>query len=138
MPNFNAADKATYSTYLNNTGCPESKAFRNPKSDWWGTGANKINMALLGTNVAAGQTIAHSGSTGPGGCGCMSGGAGPNTHLHIFFAHRDPIDNKWYFIDPYGIYSYPDFYPAPVNGIINKACARYPISWKTGNPTYAP
>ena len=138
IPKFNATDKATYSTYLNNTGCPENHAFRNPKADWWGTSANKINMALLGTNVVAGQRIASSGSTGPGGCGCMSGGAGPNTHLHIFFAHRDPVDNKWYFIDPYGIYAYPDFYPAAVNGVINKACARYPISWKTGNPTYAP
>ena len=73
MPNFNAADQATYSTYLNNTGCPQSVAFRNPKADWWGTNANKINMALLGTNVAAGQNIAYSGSTGPGGCGCMTG-----------------------------------------------------------------
>ncbi len=138
MPNFNATDKATYSTYLNNTGCSQSAAFRNPKSDWWGVSAKKIDMALLGTNVVAGQTIAYSGSTGPGGCGCMSGGTGPNIHLHIFFAHRDPIDSKWYFIDPYGIYSYPDFYPAPVDGVINKACVRYPISWKTGNPTYAP
>lgn len=138
IPNFNATDKATYSAYLNNTGCPQNVGSRNPQSDWWGVSAKKINMALLGTNVVAGQTIAYSGSTGPGGCGCMSGGSGPNTHLHIFFAHRDPVDNKWYFIDPYGIYSYPDFYPAPVDGAINKACARYPISWKTGNPTYAP
>ena len=138
IPNFNAADKAKYSTYLNNTGCPEAKAFRNPKADWWGTAAKKIDMSLLGTNVVAGQRIAYSGSTGPGGCGCMDGGAGPNTHLHIFFAHKDPVDNKWYFIDPYGIYSYPDFYPGPVDGAINKACARYPISWKGGNPTYAP
>jgi hypothetical protein len=138
IPNFNAADKATYSTYLNNTGCPEAKAFRNPMADWWGVSAKKIDMSLLGTNVAAGQRIAYSGSTGPGGCGCMSGGAGPNTHLHIFFAHRDPADDKWYFFDPYGIYADPAFYPAAVDGAINQACARYPISWKNGNPSYAP
>ncbi len=138
IPNFNAADKATYSAYLNNTGCPEAKAFRNPKQAWWGLASQKIDMSLLGTNVAAGKRIAYSGSTRPGGCGCMTGGAGPNTHLHIFFAHRDPVDNKWYFFDPYGIYADPSFYPAAVDGSINKACARYPISWKSGNPSYAP
>lgn len=138
IPNFNAADKATYSTYLNNTGCPEAKAFRNPKPAWWGLASQKIDMSLLGTNVAAGQRIAYSGSTGPGGCGCMNGGAGPNTHLHIFFAHRDPVDQKWYFFDPYGIYADPSFYPAAVDGAINKACARYPISWKNGIPSYVP
>ncbi len=138
IPNFDAVAKAKYSTYLNNTGCPEAKAFRNPKADWWGVASKKIDMSLLGANVAAGQRIAYSGSTGPGGCGCMDGGAGPNTHLHIFYAHKDPVDSKWYFIDPYGIYSYPTFYPGPVDGAINKACVRYPITWKTGNPTYAP
>ncbi len=45
-------------------------------------------------------------------CGCSTGPrSSPNTHIHIFFARRDPADNKWYFFDPYGIYWPPDCYP---------------------------
>ncbi len=65
-------------------------------------------------------------------------GGGPNTHLHVFFSHRDPTDNRWYFFDPYGIYSYPACYPALVNAAANTACARYPVAWKNGSPTYVP
>jgi hypothetical protein len=112
-------------------------ANRNPKADWWGTEAQKIDISLLGKTVAAGQVIAWAGSTGPGGCGCMTNGSGPNTHLHIFFAHEDDTDNRWYFIDPYGIYSYPDCYPKAVDGASTNSCARYPVSWKNGQPAFA-
>jgi len=136
MPTLNASDQALYKTYLEITGCPLDKTQRNPQPDWWGTASQKINMSLLGQTVSAGQVIAWSGSTGPGGCGCMKGGSGPNTHLHIFFAHRDPTNNLWYFFDPYGIYSYPACYPTAVDGVINTACSRYPVSWKNGSPQF--
>ena len=55
-------------------------------------------------------------------------GGGVNTHLHIFFARRDPTDNEWYFIDPYGIYSSGGCYPG-FNQAINSSCARYPVMW---------
>ena len=57
-------------------------------------------------------------------------------HLHVFFARRDPADNQFYFIDPYGIYSIPSCYPSATTGAISGACARYPITWKGGGPQY--
>lgn len=129
--------KQLYKDYLNATGCPEAKKDRDPKADWWGTSSQAISSSLLGKTVSAGEVIAWAGSTGPGGCGCMKGGDGPNTHLHIFFAHRDPVDDLWYFFDPYGIYNYGDCYPAPVDQGSNNGCARYPVAWKSGKPSYA-
>jgi len=130
--------KQNYKNYLEATGCPQKVADRAPKSDNWGTNAQKIDMTLVGKNVKAGDPVAWAGSTGPGGCGCASGGTPVNTHLHIFFAHRDPVDNRWYFFDPYGIYAYGDCYPSAVNGSTTNGCARYPVTWKGGKPGYAP
>jgi hypothetical protein len=135
-PNFNTTEKVFYEAYLTNTGCPYDETQRDPQSDWWGTASQKIDMSLLGQTVSTGQVIAWSGSTGPGGCGCRTGGSGPNTHLHIFFAHRDPVDNLWYLFDPYGIYSDPSCYPVAVDGMNNTACSRYPVSWKNGSPQF--
>ena len=129
-----------YKNYLVSTGCPKGGPY-NPKPQFWGSDADKINMNLLGQQVAAGAVIAHAGCTGPGGCGCVkdeanwSWGGGVNTHLHIFFARRDPTDNEWYFIDPYGIYSSGACYPA-LNTPIQTPCARYPIAWKAGKAQY--
>ena len=61
------------------------------------------------------------------------GGKGPNTHLHLFFAHRDPTDKRWYLFEPYGMYATPECYPAAVDGAIHTACARYPVGWKGGS-----
>lgn len=136
IPTLSGDQLTAYKAYLNSTGCPLNKAQRNPVAANWGTAAQKIDTTLVGKTVTAGQLIAWSGSTGPGGCGCMDNTNNPNTHLHIFFAHRDTTDNHWYFFDPYGIYSYPDCYPTGVNQAINTACARYPIAWKNGSPNY--
>jgi hypothetical protein len=62
-------------------------------------------------------------------------GGGVNTHPHIFFARRDPTNNEWYFIDPYGIYASGGCYPA-LNTAINTPCARYPAAWKGGKAQY--
>jgi hypothetical protein len=94
-------------------------------------------MSLLGKTLKAGDVLGWAGDTGPGGCGCTGGGKGPNTHLHLFFAHRSPSDQRWYFFEPYGIYGTPDCYPSAVDGDINTACSRYPVSWKGGKPQYA-
>lgn len=137
---YNADDNTAqnnYKNYLNSTGCPLDVSQRSPDIPHWGKNSQKIDMTLLNTNVAAGQTIGWAGSTGPGGCGCTDGTTNTNTHLHIFFAYRDATDDRWYFFDPYGIYSMPYCYPAGVNEAINGQCARYPVAWKNGKPDYA-
>lgn len=129
--------KSNYINYLNATGCPENVNQRNPQEAYWGKESQKIDLSLLNTNVSRGKTIAWAGSTGPGGCGCTDGTTNTNTHLHVFFAYRDTTDNHWYFFDPYGIYSEPYCYPSGVDEPINGQCARYPIAWKNGKPSYS-
>ena len=132
------ADKDDYSEYLVATGCPLDKSKRKPDESRWGTASQTIDANLVGKTLNAGDVLGWAGSTGPGGCGCMNGnGLGPNTHLHIFFAHRDPTDSKWYFFDPYGIYGTPDCYPAAVDAVINTPCVRYPIAWKNSKPSFS-
>lgn len=136
IPTLKDSQLLAYKAYLNSTGCPETVSLRNPDEAHWGKSSQKIDTTLLGKTVTAGQLIAWAGSTGPGGCGCMDFTTNPNTHLHIFFAHKDPSDNHWYFFDPYGTYSYPSCYPTAVTGGVTTACARYPVSWKNGSPNY--
>ncbi len=76
--------------------------------------------------------VAWAGSTGPGG---KRGSGGPNNHLHLFTARRDPTDNEYYFIDPYGIYASPPCYPSAAGGNSGGPCARYPNIWGDG-PTW--
>jgi hypothetical protein len=119
--------KNAYETKLKNAGCPETGT-RNPTEAYFGKNSEKIDQSLLGKTVNAGDAIAWAGRTGPGGS--------QGIHLHIFFAHRDPGNNQWYFFDPYGIYAYGSCYPNTVDGAINTPCARYPIVWKNGKPGY--
>ena len=97
-----------------------------------------IDPHLVGRTVAAGDHLAWAGCTGPGGCGCTKAMPGhPNTHLHIFFVRRDPTDGNWYFIDPYGVYSYPAAgYPPGVTDAATGSCVRYSVAWKGGHPQY--
>ena len=121
--------KDAYLQKLNSNGCPEKAGDRNPTDSYWGKNSEKIDQSLLNKSVSAGQKIAWAGRTGPGGSTAI--------HLHIFYAYRDPSDNRWYFFDPYGIYSYGSCYPSTVDGAINTPCARYPTAWKNGKPGYA-
>jgi murein DD-endopeptidase MepM/ murein hydrolase activator NlpD len=122
-----------YKKYLNAT-VKDGK----PDPAYWGKDSEKIASGLLGKTVAAGDHLAWAGCTGPGGCGCTEKArSSANTHLHIFFVHRDPSDGKWYFVDPYGVYSYPaGGYPSGVTDAATGPCVRYSVSWKGGRPQY--
>lgn len=140
VPKLSEPRLSQFKKYLKDTGCPKGGPYV-PQAKYWGTDADKIDMSLLGKNVAAGAVIARAGCTSTGGCGCTDDsatytwGGGVNTHLHIFFARRDPADNEWYFIDPYGIYASGSCYPA-LNTAITTDCARYPIAWKGKQAQY--
>ena len=135
-----------YKEYLEVSGCAEDPADRELLEDRWGKNSEAISQALLGSEVERGQVLARAGSTGPGGCGCIpedpanaavgSGGTGPNTHLHIFFARRDLGNDEWYFFDPYGMYAPSSCYPAGMTDALPAACARYPIAWQGGVPQF--
>jgi hypothetical protein len=135
-----------YQEYLNATGCTEDPQARNLDVDRWGSNSDAIPSSLLGSSIERGDVLAKAGSTGPGGCGCIpddpanadvgSGGTGPNTHLHIFFARRDLTNNEWYFFDPYGMYAPSSCYPAGMTDALPAACARYPVAWQGGAPQY--
>jgi hypothetical protein len=141
VPSLSEPRLSQFKTYLAATGCPLTGT-RNPQAKYWGTDAHKIDHSLLNKNVGAGAHIAWAGNTSGGGCGCTDDHAdyvwsnGSNTHLHIFFCRRDPTNNAWYFIDPWGIYSVPTCYPANITDPITTPCARYPIAWKGGRPQY--
>lgn len=77
----------------------------------WGTEAQTI-LVDVGDTVYAGQQIAWSGNTGPGGAGNGLGtdgvptSASANNHLHFMMAvrHDDLSNGDWVYVDPYGVY----------------------------------
>lgn len=130
-----------YQAYLAKTGCPKGGPYKADPA-FWGTDAERIDPNIVGKQVKAGALIAHAGCTGPGGSGATNltdpkwkWGGLPNNHLHIFFCRRDPTDNQWYFVDPYGIYASGNCYPG-INKSVATACARYPNLWKGGKAQY--
>ena len=130
IPTLSGTTLANYQKYLTNT-CTGT-----PSSVHWGTEADTIKV-VSGQTVTRGQILGKAGSTGPGGCGCATGGAGPNTHLHIFFARKEA--GKWWFFDPYGVYSDPSCYATSGNagsGAAGGPCARYPSGWLGGVPKF--
>jgi hypothetical protein len=137
VPALAGVEQDQYRDYLEATGCPQNPAAQAPDADYWGTAGEALDPGLLGTSVFRGYFLGYAGSTGPGGCGCRSpgGASGPNNHLHIFFAHRDPTDNLWYFFDPYGIYGPSTCYPANLTGAPGP-CAQYPVAWLNGKPEH--
>jgi hypothetical protein len=135
IPKFQAGDPnlAQYKSYLNATGCTQDRSKRNLTKANWGTN-EKLDTSLVGKQITAGTIIAWAGQTGPGGGRDVNGAV--NTHVHVFFAHRDPTDKKWYLFDPYGIYATPDCYPSGITDPLNSPCVRYPIVWKGGKPQF--
>ncbi len=129
-----AADKTNYLALLNATGCTQNPAARNPDPTYWGLDTDKIQVSV-GQQVERGQSLGWAGETGPGG---NRNKAIVNTHLHVFFAHRDPADGNWYFFDPYGIYALPNCYPPGVTDDLSTDCIRYPIAWQGARPQYPP
>lgn len=134
VPTLSGDTLKDYKDYLEMSGCAEKKADRKPQEKYWGKNSEAIDMSLLGKNVTRGQALAWTGNTGPGGKKGTSSGA--NTHLHIFWARRDPTDKKWYFFDPYGVYAGPACYPSGVTDPVTGNHARYPVVWKDGKPQY--
>jgi hypothetical protein len=132
VPSISGTSLTEYRQHLNDSGCPREASRRTPSAADWGTDAQRLDSNLLGRTVAAGDPIAWAGNTGPGG---KRGGGGPNTHLHIFWVRRDPTDNRWYFIDPYGVYAMPNLYPAGITDRLNRA-SRYPSAWLGDRPQH--
>ncbi len=132
VPTLSDPELTEYTTHLNATGCPQTRT-RTLDPAHWGTDAQAIDTGLLGQQVTRGQFLAWAGNTGPGG---KRGSGGPNTHLHIFWARRDPTNNEWYLFDPYGIYATPDCYPAGVTDALTGPCVRYANAWQGGKPSY--
>jgi len=124
---------APYRVHLLATGCAQDPADRHTDPRHWGFETQVIDHDLLGKHVAAGQFLGFAGDTGPGG---KRGPGDPNTHLHVFFAHRDPTDQRWYLFDPYGIYGPPACYPPRLTDPIAGPCARYPVAWAGGRPRF--
>jgi len=133
IPTLSGNNLAKYTEHLTATKCTQNVATRNPTAEHWGKESERIDMSLLGNTVARGAPLAWAGNTGPGG---KMGPGTPNTHLHIFWARRDPTNNRWYFVDPYGIYALPTCYPVGITDALTSACARYPIGWQGGRPQY--
>ena len=137
VPTLSGSQLTNYENYLKATGATQSPSTRSPDSNYWGTDAQAISASLLGSHVNAGDHLGWAGCTGPGGCGCTTGPrSNPNTHLHVFFCHKDS-NGLWYFIDPYGIYSYPAAgYPAGTTDQATGPCVRYSVAWSGGAPRY--
>lgn len=132
-----------YKARLNSTGCFETWA-RHPMPLYWGTDDQALASDLFGKTLQAGDEIGWAGETGPGGAGLglsfdgppPTGFGPPNTHLHIYFARRNPSDSLWYYFDPYGVYAEARFYGGTVTSPPPSDCARYPSAWKDGQPQY--
>ena len=120
---FGEPQLSQYKEYLNNTGCPKGGPY-NPDPQYLGDrrrqdrhdasqqdGRRRRSYRPFRLH-RTGRLRLHRRQR------VQLWGGGVNTHLHIFFARRDPTDNEWYFIDPYGIYAsggcYPDF-NTPIN-----------------------
>ncbi|RPB00754.1 hypothetical protein L873DRAFT_1804475 [Choiromyces venosus 120613-1] len=126
---------SNYTLYLSGTACNSTS----PSINHWG-GKNDTITVAPGDVVKRGQRLGVAGSTGPGGCACLTGWGGlAANHLHIFFAKKS-VEGKWFYFDPYGIYAPPECYPTRNDvsvPLTETPCARYPSGWKGGKPGFA-
>jgi len=87
-------------------------AKNNSNKLYWGEESHTIAVNV-GDWVNAGQFIARSGNTGPGGAGAglnndgtVSDTTRANNHLHFMLAVPNPkTSGEWVFVDPYGVYA---------------------------------
>lgn len=135
IPTLSGSTLTDYSNHLTLTGCTQAVNTRNPNPDHWGTNSQLMAVSV-GQSVPQGSVIGYSGQTGPGGS-LGGGGTNTNNHLHIFFTRKDPTNNVFYFLDPYGIYGVPSCYPSNIIGSYSSPCVRYPILWQNGYMQYA-
>lgn len=90
-------------------------AKNNSNKLYWGEESHTIAVNV-GDWVNAGQFLAHSGNTGPGGAGAGLNNDGTpsdttraNNHLHFMLAVPNPkTAGEWVFVDPYGVYAKAD------------------------------
>jgi len=127
-----------YKDYLEFSDC--KKAGDLPDKKYWGSIEKKM-VVSADQEVDRGDLLGWAGNTGPGGIILSIDeknieDTGRNIHLHITFAKRDPVDDQWYIIDPYGIYSKRDCYPSELDDPINTPCSRYQVFWKGGVAQY--
>ena len=134
VPTLSGQNLTDYEAHLNDTGCTLDPALRKLDATAWGADSDTIDTTLLGKTVSRGAVVANAGDTGPGGKrGAGSGGA--NIHVHVFFARKDPSDDKWYFFDPYGIYNQRGCYPNTFADPVHHIHAGYRVAWLNGKPT---
>ena len=141
MPSISDQDKIDkMNAFLDFTGCIQVGNI--PDETYWGKTTETMEVTV-GQEVNRGDSLGWAGNTGPGGIILSINDdldkiedTGRNIHLHIYFAKRDSIDQKWYLIDPYGIYSKRDCYPTDLDDPINTPCSRYQVFWKDGIAKY--
>jgi len=115
----------------------KKKSDRKPDPAFGGQRAGN-RPKLLGRQVKAGDHLAWRRMHRPGRLPLHAGAADEPEHAPAhFFCYRDPADNRWYFIDPYGIFAYPKpGYSSGVTAAASGACVRYSVGWKGGHPQY--
>lgn len=133
VPSLKEPDLSNYQNYLKATQCNEPPQAASLNQAYWGTNES-LDMSLVGRKVDAGQFLGRAGETGTGGYNHDK--LTPNTHLHVFWVHRDPADKKWYLFDPYGIYGKPECYPWGINDPLNTPCVQRPVAFEGSRPQY--
>jgi len=139
LPNIsNQTQQNNFQSYLSYTGCINVND--TPLALYWGSDTDTMEVQA-GQDVDRGELLGLAGNTGPGGIMLAINAnditkTSKNIHLHIYFAKRDSIDDKWYLIDPYGIYSQRTCYPVDIDDPINTPCSRYQVFWKDGIAKY--
>ena len=132
IPTLNPQARKAYQQYLSACGCPKNPKLQKPKEQQWGTEKNIIPR-LRGKKVNAGEFLGWAGTTGASAVS-EKGLATPPT-LQIFVTRREKNGDKWFLVDPYGIYAKRDCYPSNITGRVDISC-RYSQAWHRNRPQF--